>query len=197
MCLQPFFVRCAGPVRTVAPNTALSSGASITVEGTNFGSSDLTPSMLLGTSQCATTVWSSFLSVVCNLHQGHFYALDISMTMSEITGTLEKGFSCDAPAISYSPSVNEPTTSGASVTLSGTNFGYMNLTPTTRIGKSLCLTTAWMSVTTVLCDTAAGYSQTLAGALTVASLVGTKESYFTYDSPVLTRSTCLHPTVEP
>jgi hypothetical protein len=108
------------------------------------------------------------------------------MTMAELTGTLEKAFSFDAPAVSHSPSVNEPTSSGASVTLSGTNFGYMNLTPTVRIGKSVCTTVSWLSTSTVLCDTPEGYGQALAGTLTVTSLLGTKQSYFTYDAPVLT-----------
>jgi hypothetical protein len=166
-----------------APLTALTM---VTIVGTNFGQTDGTPSIQIGSTLCLTTVWTTDSSVACNLAPGSTTGLDQIVTI-EVVSTRSQAFSYDSPVVTFANDINGPTSSGSSITLSGSSFAPLNLTPTVRVGKTLCLTTTWLTTTSTLCQTPKGHGGSIHAAMTLVSLVGTRGSFFSYDSPVVSR----------
>ena len=88
---------------------------------------------------------------------------------------------------------NLPTSGGATATLSGLDFATYDHTQTGTVGSIDCSTTSWMTGTTVLCLSAASpdVSTTHKATITVAGVVGTVSTYFTFDGARLLDSTLL------
>ena len=76
-------------------NGVTSGGYSVTVSGLSFGSLDVTPSMRLGTTLCATSAWASSSSVRCLLVEGAGTMQDVDMTVAGVIGTRTSIFSYD------------------------------------------------------------------------------------------------------
>jgi hypothetical protein len=76
-------------------NAATSAGHSATVSGMSFGSLDVTPSIRLGLTSCATTAWVSSSTVVCVLAAGYGPQKDLAVTVEGIVGTRTRTFSYD------------------------------------------------------------------------------------------------------
>jgi hypothetical protein len=74
-------------------------------------------------------------------------------------------------------------TAGWSVTVSGVDFGYADATTTGGLGLSSCPTAAWVSSSSVACYVARGEGPLWEALATVASIVGTQTSVFSYDGP--------------
>ena len=81
---------------------------------------------------------------------------------------------------------NLPLSGGATATLSGLAFATYNPTPTGTVGSIDCSTTSWTAGTTVLCRTDASpdVARTHMTTITVAGVVGTLDSFFTFDGGV-------------
>ena len=88
-----------------------------------------------------------------------------------------------APVVTHTDMSNGPTTGGASLTLSGVNFGESDLTPTLHIMVTVCDTTSWSSSTGLVCENAggSGVGGFLSVRVTSAVLEGTDSGLFTYD----------------
>ena len=69
------------------------------------------------------------------------------------------------------------------MTVSGVNFGVLDLTLTAKLLATLCDTTQWSSTTGLMCVVAAGAGAGTLLSLSVTStaLVGTATDVFTYD----------------
>ena len=89
-----------------------------------------------------------------------------------------------APLVSNAAVVNNPASGGASLTLSGANFGANDLSLTAHVLLSVCATTQWSSSTALACRVLSGGASvgTVASVrLTVGGVVGTATGGFTYD----------------
>jgi hypothetical protein len=169
-------------------NGPITGGTSVTLTGSNFGLTDLTPTALIGSTQCATSVWTSSTVVKCATSFSGGYGVKKSgmVELAGLSGTILDSFTYDAPTISITELTNGPSTTGARVTVSGSDFGQMNLTPTARVGKTRCATTSWMSSTSLICSLASGAGSTLHSGVNLFSLEATLSDVFTYDSPTIT-----------
>ena len=90
----------------------------------------------------------------------------------------------EAPIVSYGVVYNLMSSgSGASVTVSGLNFGVSNTTPTsTMAGWGACMTTSWTSSTSVSCLSSSMNAPYSGAYVTVSSVIGTKtSSLFSFD----------------
>ena len=76
-------------------NAATSAGHSATVSGMSFGLLDVTPSIRLGLTSCATTAWASSSTVTCVLASGDGPQKDVAVTVEGIVGTRTRTFSYD------------------------------------------------------------------------------------------------------
>jgi hypothetical protein len=83
--------------------------------------------------------------------------------------------------VSFESELNGASTAGWSVTVSGISFGGLDATPTSTIGLSHCLTAAWASSTSVVCQHASGDGVAKVGMATVSAIVGTRTATFSYD----------------
>ena len=95
---------------------------------------------------------------------------------------------CAAPVVSYEVPVNAATSGGATVTISGLNFGVYGFTPTGHaVGDVDCGTTSWSSATTAQCLLSAPITlSTSYSKVTVGAVVGTKSSsVFTFDGKLM------------
>jgi hypothetical protein len=185
-------------------NSVLSGSAVLTISGLNFGGS-ATPSAFLNvyhsTAGCATTSWSSATTVSCNLKSSaastnYQSTSSPALTIAQVVGTLLLGFTYDAPVFTQSAAYNAASTSGHSITLGGMNFANVDLTPTIRLGSTMCLTTTWQTSTNLLCNAppasyGGGARQTI---VTMAGAVGTHAGQLSYDGTgacaAVRRGTC-------
>ena len=90
-----------------------------------------------------------------------------------------------APVVSFVAEANSAVTSGYSVTVSGLNFGVYSTTPTSTIGLSSCATASWASATSVICMLSMGEGVKHELRMTVAGVVGSRTTTFSYDGRVL------------
>ena len=135
----------------------------------------------------ATTLWSSHTALLCNANPGYGSAVHTTAIV-DTTGTLLAIFSYDAPVVTSLPCQNLPSSSGSSITIIGTNFGFEDATPLGRIGGTRCATTSWLSESTLVCRSNDGRSSNLGLVVTIAGPIGTtnRQFWFTYDAPVVT-----------
>ena len=77
--------------------------------------------------------------------------------------------------------MNQASTAGWSVTVSGLGFGSLEATPTATVGASHCMTAAWASSTSAVCFVSPGEGVGKHGFATVSGIVGTRSRAFSYD----------------
>ena len=78
------------PIMTYAIpyNAAASTDLSISVKGTMFGSTNLTPSVRIGTSTCETAMWTTFTSAVCHMTDSRTkLKTDVMLTIADHVST--------------------------------------------------------------------------------------------------------------
>jgi hypothetical protein len=172
-------------------NGPISGGAGVTMYGHNFGSIDFTATAMVSSTECATTVWTSGTHVECLTSAGHGQAHALVLNLGGLAGTYAAHYSYDAPVVTILDGLNGAVTSGTRVTVSGSDFGAISLTPTVRIGKSRCATSSWMSATSLTCVVHAGTGSQFHAAVDMFGL-GTYEEMFTYDAPILSHSLTLN-----
>lgn len=181
-------------LNALSGNGPLSGGSSVSIFGLNFGAVyGLGATATIGGTACDTNWWVADSTVVCKTSgPGVGSGRIISMELQGVTGTLISAFTYNSPVITSPLYSNGPSTAGVHVTVSGTEFGTLNLTPTVRVGKTRCMTSSWISSTTIRCDVAPGVGATVhIGASlfdhqATAALAGTLSSVFTYDAPMMT-----------
>jgi len=111
------------------------------------------------------------------------------LTIVSSVGTSLSGFSFDSPVVTNSFIRNGVATGGGSVTILGLGFGTADPTLSTSIGSAMCRTTSWSSLTSALCMHDAASGVAFASTVTSQSLIGTLNSVFSFDSPVVTSVT--------
>jgi len=169
----------------VAP---LVGGDSVTVLGTNFGAADMSATGIIGRSACSTTSWTSSSAMVCVTSPGAGQALSVVVFQAGQSGTLRRAYTYGAPQITTVVRSNGAASAGMSLTLTGANFGTFDATATARIGLTICASTAWTTLTSVLCASPTGVGRQLYATLSISEQVGTAGTRFSYDAPVGTRS---------
>lgn len=175
----------------LTPNGPSTQHMSLTLHGHSFGTTNLSPSVRIQTTTCASQAWISQTMIVCMRAEGYGPKRSLSITLSAVVGTRVGMITFDAPVFTSTSPYNIMLSGTGSLTLAGFNFGYEDATPTSSSGvgydRDSCMTTSWISTTNVLC---ASSSQGYGGAkhsvtVTVAAVVGTRSHKFTYDAPVL------------
>lgn len=174
-----------GPLLTLIDrmNMPTSGGSELTISGYNFGAENVSPSILLGSTACATVSWTSGSSLLCAGSPGYGLAQSTAVSIVSLVGTVADLFSYNAPVLSMVSPGNSPPSAGASVTIYGFSMGYQAISPSVRVGSTLCGTAAWNSATRVTCELKAGIGAPFVSAVTISTMVGTLLSAFSYDAP--------------
>ena len=154
-------------------------------QGDNFGGSDGTPTVALGSAICGTTLWTTSTAVHCGVPYVAGAKRLVGITVGQIIGTSIDPFTFDAPVLSEVRAGNAPLSTGASITLSGFNFGGVDKTATMALGKTSCITVSWTSDSSLHCLSARGVGSKLDTLVSVSEVVGSRLFVFTYDGPVV------------
>jgi len=166
-------------------NGPTSAGPIVSVQGANFGQTDLAGTLYIGKTACAQTSYISATQLKCNVAVGQGRQ-DMLFVADGLWGTLPGSFTYDAPVITLVKAVNAPTRWGGVVTVTGTNFGAEPSGPTVRIGATVCFGDKWVSTTSVECTVQTGFGLSHRVGVAVGLIAGTLRSAFSFDSPVLT-----------
>jgi hypothetical protein len=184
-------------------NLPKSGGASLTVLGLNFAVVDLSPTGGYFTEfGCNTMGWTSTTTAVCFMENPVIDATDYdadpivpnfqptfewstpnrprrtAITISSQVGTRIGLFTFDAPAVTQrendSPWVNLVTSGGGTMTINGLNFNWADSTGTASLNeRSSCRTTAWSTLTSVLCEIPSYTGGPTRIAVSVSGMIGT------------------------
>ena len=185
-CGQATFSFDSPVVTGVHPaNVPNSAGGVLSVTGTNFGSLDFSASARLGERPCESTVWRTITTILCTHGQPTDLSLEhAAVTINRVAATLARAFTFDSPVLSHVlPMRNIAASGGGYVTVSGLGFGRIDFSATTKLGGKDCLTSLWMSTTSVICKAAT--LRDSASVHTVGALVGTSLKLFTFDAPIM------------
>jgi hypothetical protein len=98
-----------------------------------------------------------------------------------LDGKADHGNRTSAPVVSFVSEANAGVTTGWSVTVSGLDFGFEDVTLAAGMGLSSCPTSAWVSTSSVACFAAAGQGLLKEALATVSTVVGTLTAVFSYD----------------
>ena len=159
---------------------------------------DGTPTAVLssGLAYCATSVWTSDTSLNCatGVNPGAGAVQSSVVTVQAVVGTRVRGFTWDAPSLSFEATANVARTGGTAVTLTGMNFVEVDLTPTAYMAmyltEDMISSASWSSATTIVAkisNAPTGHIPKMA-ALTVSAVVGTRIGQWSFDSPVLSQA---------
>ena len=83
---------------------------------------------------------------------------------------------------------NIPASGGALATLTGANFGAVDLTPSSLLSLMLCLTRSWSSYSTVQCIAGTESTQGDSAQLVTSSIAGMLLRAISFDAPALSDS---------
>ncbi|HEV7608566.1 MAG TPA: cellulase family glycosylhydrolase [Steroidobacteraceae bacterium] len=156
-------------------------GSSVTLSGSNFGTSQGTSSVRFGTTVATVTSWSAaqIVATVPNVASG---AQSVTVTVNGISsnaGTFTVATQQQAPAItSLNPTSG---TVGSTVTINGSNFGASQSTSTVRFGSTNATVTSWSN--TQVSATVPGVSGTVAVTLLVGGLASNAASFAVTTTP--------------
>ena len=121
---------------------------------------DFTSTASVNSGNCMTSSWSSDSSIACvSGSMQHIWGYS-QMTVAAMVGTwysvfplygpVKDAFSFDAPVLTGMVT-NVPWSVGGPVSVTGMNFGQMDLTTTANLQSELCKTTSWSSTTVMRC----------------------------------------------
>jgi len=173
---------------TQLPNGPQTGGTMVTVLGSAFGSWDLSPTATVGDTMCALTIWSSASSITCLLGAGTgMTSVVVEETSTDLTfsGSKTQAFHYDGPRATTVSPANAPQTGGATLTVTGTNFGSFNDPNPTKvlkfkIGDTDCVSTTWTSDSSATCVTPPGFC-TRSLTLDLAGSANSVPNAITYD----------------
>ena len=150
-------------------------GSSVTISGSNFGTTQGTSTVRFGTTNATVTSWSAsqIVATVPNVGAGAQSVTVIVNNVSSNAATFTVATQQQPPAISALNPTSGPV--GASVTITGSNFGASQGTSTVRFGTTSATVTAWSN--TQVTATVPNVSGTVAVTLLVGGVASNASSF--------------------
>jgi len=162
----------------------------LTIIGLNLNFADRTPTLLVASTGCATTSWTTPSSVQCLYGnsatlQPVGYGTSSLVLLDNLVGTALQIFSFNPPVVTQIALYNFPTTGRFAVTVLGLDFGASDLTATASLSRSPCTTASWTSTSSVVCAPYVAAALDSVINVGVFGLLGTLANAFTFDAPVV------------
>ena len=155
------------------------------IEGAQFGRVDMSGYGQLGETKCRTSIWISDSIVTCiYIPRPNYDLLSVGLVVDGADGVISNAFSADAPALFGVLPSNLSPFKPALIWVQGRYFGVSTQSFTMRIAGSQCLSTEWVSDSSLSSRTAVGLAHSPDLVMTMqvnysASLI----SPLTYDLP--------------
>jgi hypothetical protein len=148
-----------------------------------------TPETRVGPTASQNTYWQTQTHMVCKTAAGVGMKLGVVLTAGEQTHSLTNLFTFDAATLFGAPQVNLPAAGLNELELSGQSFGAGVNSISARLGSSQCLSTRWLSDSSIACKDMSGFSgRPHAVIISMGSTrVSTSTNVFSYDGPKVAR----------
>ena len=173
-------------------------GGVLGLSGSEFGRAAYSGAGRLASTACEATDWVAETVVSCAVPLGIIQAnasSALSLTIMRRWNTASIGFTYDGPGISSMKASNAPVV-GASLTISGLNFGAVDYSATATAGQTAAESSVWISDSNLALKAASGAGAQQQASLTVgggnSSLLalsvgreGVSVARLTYDSPMV------------
>jgi hypothetical protein len=184
------------------PNGPGTGGNTISMSGSNFGSSDYSAGLSVGCRypiKAQSSLWVSDTMLLVKMPSGGGVNFDVIAVIVDRMCTLTRSYSYDAPVISqinqfviHSGSVsmkrgNSPQGGGANPIVFGKNFGSFDLTLQVRIGGTKAISSSWTSDSSLSIVTAPGVDTSATVNVYLDGVYdATLSRAFTFDGPRIT-----------
>ena len=166
-----------------AANGPTSGGTAVTLAGVNFGYLSSGRSIEIGSTAVGTGNWLSDSAVVCTHSIGSGAPHDVSVSEDGVMARLEQAFSYDAPVVTAAvPSTVTWNGKGSDVDIFGMNFGAGTAIEAMRVevGETRCVTSAYMTETSIRCTVAEGAGTNLSVVVVTTMLRGSLPAALSY-----------------
>ena len=167
------------------PNIPSTGSVALTIFGGAFAHADISPWARVGFTSCEGTSWTSETSVKCLVASGVFATLRVLVTASVKAGTTTELMSYDTPRVSHVVNSNCPVLGGCNILILGSGFGHSDMSAAARIGRTACITTPWLSSSSLSCRVPYGSGARREVVATIGMRTMSKSLAFSYDAPVI------------
>jgi len=138
----------------------------------------------ISSSSTERTFWMSGTSVRCRAAAGASHTRRLMLTSGSRLGSLSMILSFDIPAVSVVlSSSNGPATGSVYLTLTGMSLAQHGGSPLSRIGRTCCESSMWVSDTAVACRHTRGVAGTRQVSITMKEVTGSMSQASSYDRP--------------
>jgi hypothetical protein len=155
---------------------------SILITGASFSAYSFSAKARLAFTACTTTIWISDSDMIGLISTGQGSTAYLDVTLNMKFSTYSEVFTYDKPTTSASMHTNHPARSSTVISLGGSEFGILDMSPASGSGFSACQTTRWASSTSLTCNTPTGQRASLLMKLTAAMKLGTLTIVFSVDA---------------
>ena len=163
-------------------NTASTGSTRVVVLGSGFGAASWSASLVVSSSACEQTSWTSDTSMLCQAVQGMMASGRVSVTAGRQVGSVTSAVSVDRVVVSVARRYNVAASGSASVTVHGQSMGVSVHSATVRLGGSVCWSTIWESDTSLQCRTGSMAMGSRRGIVTVGVRTGTVTGLLSVDT---------------
>ena len=179
-------------ISSIAPATPIATepggAVTLTLSGVNFGATDTSPTVDIGTRSCSSVAYSSDALLTCTVPAGLGEDLDLILTVGGQRNAENTLFSYIAPSIAtVDPSLFSTNPAGEHITLTGTNFGLQAVAADfhVTIGDELDCPYVSHSDTEVVCAMPAGAGASLDVNLTRVGQTDVSIGAFSFIGPTI------------
>jgi len=168
----------------------------MTIFGVHFGTSDYTPYGRAGLTATPTVNWISDTAVTAQTVSGSSMNWYVELSVGRLEGEITLVFSYDIPVAIGVSRQNSPAlgsclsdlvvcTSTHSLTVTGSTFGAIDYSVSSRVGFTAGRATMWTADTSVTGLVAAGYVTLLDVVVSVSRQLGPITDIYSYDAQIL------------
>ena len=156
---------------------------SISLFGKDLAVVDVTVRARAGGTGCEHTIWTSTSTVLCRNAVGKrsTYPAVVSVQYTQHLDTVSDAFSFDVMTASGCSGTNRHGTGASSLTIHGTAFGQIDITPHLRVGSTSCASSLWHSDTTITTLATRGSWSSRRVSLTAFSIASSLSMAFSVD----------------
>jgi hypothetical protein len=159
---------------------------SISITGAEFAFNSYSQKVRITSSACEASAWISDSHLTCRIARGHATrnGLAVIVTSALVVGTSVPALmSYDMHNLARLNSCNAPSRGGL-VSLTGSSFGFADMTLDARVSHSACESTLWVSDQQVMARIATGFGGSGSIVLTVSrEIIATMTETFSYNAP--------------
>eukprot|EP00291_Cryptomonas_curvata_P013777 CAMPEP_0172203042 /NCGR_PEP_ID=MMETSP1050-20130122/31032_1 /TAXON_ID=233186 /ORGANISM="Cryptomonas curvata, Strain CCAP979/52" /LENGTH=798 /DNA_ID=CAMNT_0012881149 /DNA_START=1304 /DNA_END=3697 /DNA_ORIENTATION=- len=166
-------------------NKASGVAFSIALFGQRIGAIDNTIRLVISETASEMTLWESDTRLQARFSQIIGGSRRFSITAGNLIATLSSSMSMDGASVSMATVSNSAASASISIRLQGSNFGAINLSPTSAFGLTSSESTFWVSDTNINCKNSHSHYFTLRVKITAGRLGSSLTEVFSSNPAII------------